>query len=219
MKLVTGIVCGALIIGCLTANAKEVLNVPKWAEEFKEIAEDGSPKDVDWQKEAKLGSKGNVKVFFDKKGNPEVYIIGRAPIVSFFNEVDAEDDADEEAEFKAKAAFAIWLTEKFSVKTVNDRKALVVEKGRSDSFGKSEKSKQGENVKITKRHAEQAASGCWRGMRKFAAKRTKNEYIVVWRWSLSEHRFANLVEMLTKDGRVGGNEGRGIETFDWTFRK
>ena len=76
MKTTTFLACAVLTLGCLFANASEVLNVPKWAEEFKEIAEKGSPKDVDWTNAANLGSAGNVRVFFDKKGNPEIYVIG-----------------------------------------------------------------------------------------------------------------------------------------------
>lgn len=195
MKLVTGIVCGALIIGCLTADAKEVLNVPKWAEEFKEIAEDGSPKDVDWKDVANLGSAGNVRVFFDKKGNPEIYLIGIAPVSTSLVAVRAEQLARKEAEIDAKAAFAMWLHERFSIKDEFNQKTLVVKKN-----GKNESS---EDRTVSKRHAEQFANASWRGMRKMEVVIKNNRCYVVWRWSLTEHSFAKMIEKLTKDG--GGN--------------
>ena len=217
MKTITGFACALLAIGCLTINAQEVLNVPKWAEEFKEIAEKGSPKDVNWEKAAKLGSKGNVYVFFDKKGNPEIYVIGKAPISSALIASDAEEDADEEAEFNAKAAFALWMSEHFAVKNTREKKVLTVRRGNKNADGNVTRSEQAEAVTISKRLAEQTANAQWRGMRKFAAKRTEKDFIVVWRWSLTEHKFARLIEMLTRDGNVGDKD-RKIETFDWTFR-
>ena len=213
----TIVVCLMMLAMCFIAGAEDVLNVPKWAEEFKELAEKGSPDKVDWTEAAKLGSKGNVRIFFDKKGNPEVYVIGRASLSAILDAVDAEDDADEAAEFNAKAAFAVWMKEHFRVKSVRDKKILLVTKGTQDSYGAVSKNKQAESVGIAKRQAEQTASAFWRGMRKYTAKRTNGEYIAVWRWSLTEQKFARLIEMLTRDGDQG-QSGRKIETFDWTFR-
>ena len=205
---------------CLAASvtfAAEALNVPPWAKDFESVVEKGSPKDVDWAEAAKLGGKGNVMVFFDEKGNPEIYVIGRASISAVLDAVDAEEEADEEAEFNAKEAFAVWMSEHFVVKNTRDRKILRVTSGSQDTNGAVTRSSKDEVVTIKKKYAEQAASATWRGMRKYAAKRTQKEYIAVWRWSLTEHKFAKLVEQLTRDGDTG-TDGRPIETFDWKTR-
>ena len=80
MKKMVWFACVVLALGSFSAAAAEVLNVPKWAEGFKEVAEKGSPEDVDWEEVANLGSNGNVRVFFDSKKNPEIYIIGESSI-------------------------------------------------------------------------------------------------------------------------------------------
>ena len=211
--------CGVAAF-CLAASATfaaDVLNIPAWAKDFESVAEKGSPKDVDWEEAAKLGSNGNVLVFFDEKGNPEIYVIGRASVSSVLNSVDAEEDADEDAEFNAKAAFALWMSERFVVKNVRDKKILRVTKGSSDGNGAVTKSSQDEAITIKKQHAEQTAAESWRGMRKYAAKRTRKEYIAVWRWSLTEHKFAKLIESLTRDGDTGDGD-RPVQTFDWKTR-
>jgi len=202
--------CGVLAL-CLATSATfsaEVLNVPKWAEEFKSVAEKGSPKDVDWNDAANLGSAGNVRVFFDEKGNPEIYVIGVAPVSTTLVAVRAEQFARKEAEINAKAAFAMWLHEHFAVKDEFDQKTLVVIKD-----GKSESS---EDRTVSKRHAEQCANASWRGMRVMKVVMKNNRCYTVWRWSLTEHAFAKLIEMLTKDGSVERRHDKKIKEGEWS---
>ena len=159
---------------------------------FDGIVETIPPKKIDWEKRVEFGSKGNVTVYADKDGIPtEVYVVGVAPVSTTLIATEAEEEAREEAEFSAKAAFALWMSESFSVKTVRDKKTLVVRKN-----GKEES----ESVSISKRHAEQMASAAWRGMSVYWHKRSNGRYTVVWRWSLTEQRLAKMVQMLTRDG-------------------
>ena len=164
----------------------------KRSSEFDGIMETIPPKKIDWKKRVEFGSKGNVTVYADKDGIPtEVYVVGVAPVSTTLIATEAEEEAREEAEFSAKAAFALWMSESFSVKTVRDKKTLVVRKN-----GKEES----ESVSISKRHAEQMASAAWRGMSVYWHKRSNGRYTVVWRWSLTEQRLAKMVQMLTRDG-------------------
>lgn len=164
----------------------------KRSSEFDGIVETIPPKKIDWEKRVEFGSKGNVTVYADKDGIPtEVYVVGVAPVSTTLIATEAEEEAREEAEFSAKAAFALWMSESFSVKTVRDKKTLVVRKN-----GKEES----ESVSISKRHAEQMASAAWRGMSVYWHKRSNGRYTVVWRWSLTEQRLAKMVQMLTRDG-------------------
>ena len=190
MKTTTFLACAVLTLGCLTANAdNNKITVPK---EYEGIAESIPPKKIDWEKRSEFGSKGNVTVYVDKDGIPtEVYVIGVAPVSTTLIAVEAEEDAQEEAEFKAKAAFALWMSEHFTVKNVREKKVLVVRKNGQE---------QSESVNISKQKAEQMASGAWRGMSVFWHKRSNGRYVAVWRWSVTEHRLAKMVEMLTRDG-------------------
>ncbi len=164
----------------------------KRSSEFDGIVETIPPKKINWEKRVEFGSKGNVTVYADKDGIPtEVYVVGVAPVSTTLIATEAEEEAREEAEFSAKAAFALWMSESFSVKTVRDKKTLVVRKN-----GKEES----ESVSISKRHAEQMASAAWRGMSVYWHKRSNGRYTVVWRWSLTEQRLAKMVQMLTRDG-------------------
>ncbi|MBE6393342.1 MAG: hypothetical protein E7044_04715 [Lentisphaerae bacterium] len=208
MKTQIYLMCVALTVGLLSLNAKEVLNIPKWAEEFKELAEKGSPKDVDWNDVANLGSAGNVRVFFDAKGNPEIYIIGIASVSTTLVAVRAEQFARKEAEINAKAAFAMWLHEHFAVKDEFDQKTLVAIKD-----GKRESS---EDRTVSKRHAEQCAKASWRGMRVMKVVMKSNRCYTVWRWSLTEHTFAKLIEILTKDGSGERQHDKKIKEGSWS---
>jgi len=204
------IACGvmALSLAASTAFAAEVLNVPKWAEEFKSIAEKGSPKDIDWGDVANLGSAGNVRVFFDEKGNPEIYVIGIAPVSTTLIAVRAEQFARKEAEINAKTAFAMWMQEHFAVKDEFDQKTLVViENGKNESS---------EDRTVSKRHAEQFANASWRGMRVMKVVMKNNRCYSVWRWSLTEHSFAKMIEMLTKDGSVERQHDQKIKEGEWS---
>lgn len=159
--------------------------------EFDGIAETTPPQKIDWQKRVEFGSKGNVTVYVDKNGIPtEVYVVGVAPVSTTLVAVEAEEEAREDAEFSAKAAFALWMSEHFTMKNIRDKKILVVRKN-----GKE----QSESISISKRHAEQMASAAWRGMSVFWHKRSNGRYIAVWRWSVTEKKLAKMVEMLTRD--------------------
>lgn len=209
--MLKNIIAGSVMALCLAASVTvgaDVLNVPKWAESFKEVAEKGSPKDVDWEDAANLGSAGNVRVFFDGKGNPEIYVIGIAPVSTTLVAVRAEQFARREAEINAKAAFAMWLHEHFAVKDEFDQKTLVVIKD-----GKSESS---EDRTVTKRHAEQLANASWRGMRVMKVVMKNNRCAVVWRWSLTEHSFARMIEILTKDGSADRQHDRKVKEGEWS---
>lgn len=183
----------ALCLGMSTTAAFAQSADPlKRSSEFDGIVETIPPKKIDWEKRVEFGSKGNVTVYADKDGIPtEVYVVGVAPVSTTLIATEAEEEAREEAEFSAKAAFALWMSESFSVKTVRDKKTLVVRKN-----GKEES----ESVSISKRHAEQMASAAWRGMSVYWHKRSNGRYTVVWRWSLTEQRLAKMVQMLTRDG-------------------
>ncbi len=195
MKKMVWFACVVLALGSFSAAAAEVLNVPKWAEGFKEVAEKGSPKDVDWEEVANLGSNGNVRVFFDSKKNPEIYIIGESSIPTTMNAVRAKEFARKEAEINAKAAFAKWLQEHFAVKEENERKTLVVIKG-----GQGGQSEGSEDRTLDKRLVTQFANAHWRGMRIMKVILKNNTCTSVWRWSLTEHTFAKMIEILTRDG-------------------
>ena len=176
------VLCFAMLTAVFAADAKN---------EFDGIAETVPPKEIDWAKRSEFGSKGNVTVYVDKNGTPtEVYVVGVAPISTTLVATEAEEEAREEAEFSAKAAFALWMSEHFSVKNVRDKKILVVRKNGEE---------QSESVSISKKHAEQMASAAWRGMSVFWHKRFGGRYTAVWRWSVTEQRLARMVEMLTRD--------------------
>ena len=177
------------------------------------IAETTPPKKIDWEKRVEFGSNGNVTVYVDKDGVPtEVYVVGVAPVSTTMIAVEAEEEAREEAEFNAKAAFAVWMSERFTVKTVRDKKVLVVRKNGQE---------QSETVSVSKRHAEQMASGAWRGMSVFWHKRSNGRYVAVWRWSVTEQKLAKMVEMLTRDGNPASLKRKAdmeVKDIDRTFR-
>lgn len=211
MKTITGFLCALLTVGCLTVNAAdEKRPVPK---EYEGIAESTPPKKINWEKRTEFGSKGNVTVYVDKNGIPtEVYVVGVAPVSTTLIAVEAEEDAREEAEFSAKAAFALWMSERFAVKNERDKKILIVRKNGKESS---------ESVTISKRHAEQMASAAWRGMSVFWHKRSNGRYIVVWRWSVTEQRLAKMVEMLTRDGDPASLKRKAdmeVKDIEGTFR-
>lgn len=190
MKATTCFVCAVLAVGCLTLNASDAKRLV--SKEYEGIVESTPPKKIDWEKRTQFRSKGNVTVYVDKDGIPtEVYVVGVAPVSTTLIAVEAEEEAAEEAEFNAKAAFALWMSERFAVKNEWDRKTLIVRKNGKESS---------ESVTISKRHAEQMASEAWRGMSVFWHKRANGRYIMVWRWSVTEQRLAKMVEMLTRDG-------------------
>ena len=211
MKKIACIACVMLTIGCFSASvAADKLPVPK---EYKGIAESTPPKKINWEKRTEFGSKGNVTVYVNRDGIPtEVYVVGIAPVSTTLAAVEAEEEAREDAEFNAKAAFALWMAERFTVKNVREKKILVVRKN-----GKE----QSESVSISKRHAEQMASAAWRGMSVFWHKRSNGRYIAVWRWSVTEQKLAKMVEMLTRDGDPASLKRKAdmeVKDIEGTFR-
>lgn len=211
MKRTACVACAVLTIGCFVAVvAEDKIPVPK---EYEGIAESTPPKKIDWEKRTEFGSKGNVTVYVDKNGIPtEVYVVGIAPVSTTLVAVEAEEEAREDAEFNAKAAFALWMSERFTVKNVRDKKVLVVRKNGQE---------QSESVSISKRHAEQMASAAWRGMSVFWHKRSNGRYIAVWRWSVTEQKLAKMVEMLTRDGDPASLKRKAdmeVKDIEGTFR-
>lgn len=211
MKFFVGCAVFVLIGGVWAAGAEKPSS--KLKSEFEGIAETTHPQKIDWEKRVEFGSKGNVTVYVDRDGIPkEVYVVGVAPVSTTLVAVEAEEDAREEAEFNAKAAFALWMSEHFAVKTVRDKKTLVVRKNGAE---------QSESVTISKRRAEQMASGAWRGMSIFWHKRTGGRYTAVWRWSVTEQRLAKMVEMLTRDADPASLKRKAdmnVKDIEGTFR-
>lgn len=200
----------ALVLAISMAMADET-SKPK--SEFDGIAETTPPKKIDWEKRVEFGSNGNVTVYVDKNGIPtEIYVVGVAPVSTTLVAVEAEQEAMEEAEFNAKAAFALWMSERFMVKNVRDKKIIVVRKNGEE---------QSESVTISKRHAEQMASAAWRGMSILWHKRSNGRYISVWRWSVTEQKLAKLVEMLTHDrspASLNREPDMEVKDIEGTFR-
>lgn len=164
-------------------------------DETPDIGEKIPPKKIDWLERSKFGSKGNVTVYINRQGIPyEVYVIGVAPISTTMVAVEAEEDAREEAEFNAKAAFAIWMHEHFAVKNEREKKTIVV---------RTNGEEQSETTSISKRKATQIAEGMWRGMSVYwtdMGKEQKGRCTMVWRWSIKESELARMVEILTQGG-------------------
>ena len=164
-------------------------------DETPDIGEKIPPKKIDWLERSKFGSKGNVTVYVNRQGIPyEVYVIGVAPISTTMVAVEAEEDAREEAEFNAKAAFAIWMHEHFAVKNEREKKTIVV---------RTNGEEQSETTAISKRKATQIAEGMWRGMSVYwtdMGAKQKGRCTMVWRWSIKESELARMVEILTQGG-------------------
>ncbi len=204
----------ALCLGMsATAAFAQLADPLKRCSEFDGIVETIPPEKIDWEKRVKFGSNGNVTVYADKNGVPtQIYVVGEAPVSTTLIATEAEEEAREEAEFSAKAAFALWMSENISVKNVRDKKTMVVRKN-----GKEES----ETVTIKKRHAEQMASAAWRGMSVYWHKRSNGRYTVVWRWSVTEQRLAKMVQMLTRDADPSSLKRKAdmdVEDIEGTFR-
>lgn len=190
---------------CLLSLSVFSVYVP---EEYEGIAESTPPKQIDWVKRSKAGSKGNVTVYVDKDGVPtEVYVIGRSDVPTTMTAIEAEDFAQEEAEFNAKAAFAIWMKENVVVVNKNDRKRVVIRTNGTESSVTDNK---------YERKAQQIADGMWRGMSVYAHQLVNQQYISVWRWSVKEQHLAKIVEILTRDGNAV-EPNRNVEEIPFTF--
>ncbi len=173
-----------------------------------DIAEQKSPREIDWLKRSKRGSHGNVTCYVDKDGIPTaVFVIGVAPISTTMIAVEAEDEAQSEAEANAKEAFALWMQEFVSVENVREQKRLIVRTNGKESS---------ETETKTMRKFTQTANAQWRGMSLFADSAKDGRYVAIWRWSVKEQELAKMVEALTRDESPEINIGRGKgRKVDW----
>ena len=175
-------------------------SAPDFLVKFEGVAEKTPPDEIDWKERAKLGDTGNVTVYVENDMPTEVYVIGVAAIPTTMGTVRAEQFAHRQAEMKAKASFALWMKEHFSVSFGTTNKTLVITTGDSGTpDGIREKS---EDRMMTTENATQFATATWRGMRvvKVFQDAEKSQRVEVWRWSVQEHQLARIVEMLTRDG-------------------
>lgn len=174
-----------------------------------DIAEKKDPKQIDWIKRSKRGSRGNVTCYVDKDGVPTaVFVIGVAPVSTTMIAVEAEEEAHFEAESNAKEAFALWMHEFVSVENVREKKTLVV---RTDGEEHSETETK------NKRVFTQTAEASWRGMSVFADALKDGRYISIWRWSVQEQELAHMVEQLTQD--KDPNSVKKDRKTDWTVEE
>ncbi len=176
-----------------------------------DIAEKKDPKQIDWIKRSKRGSRGNVTCYVDKDGVPTaVFVIGVAPVSTTMIAVEAEEEAQFEAETNAKEAFALWMHEFVSVENVREKKTLVV---RTDGEEHSETETK------TKRIFTQTAEASWRGMSIFADALKDGRYVAIWRWSVQEQQLAHMVELLTQDRDPNSVLGKKDRKTDWTVEE
>lgn len=178
-----------------------------------DIAETKPPKEIDWVKRSKRGSRGNVTCYVDKDGVPTaVFVIGVAPVSTTMVEAEAREEAQFEAETNAKEAFALWMHEFISVENVREKKTLVV---RTDGEEHSETETK------NKRVFTQTANASWRGMSLFADMLKNGEYVSIWRWSVKEQELARMVELLTQDedaGKLKRKANFDLEEREFSFR-
>lgn len=187
------------------------------------IAEKKNPKEIDWAKRAKHGSRGNVTCYVDNDGVPTaVFVVGIGALPKTMDDVDAEEEAQLEAEANAKEAFAIWVAERLSVRHIRNKRTLVVKTG-TDGENHS-RSDESEAVTKRERVFEQSASVFTRGMSLFGSMLKDGRYIAVWRWSVQEQQLAKMVEMLSNDEdprSVKGGKDRktyNVEEREFSFR-
>lgn len=171
------------------------------------LFETKDPKNIDWMKRSKRGSRGNVTCYADKDGVPTaVFVIGVAPVSKTMIAVEAEEEAQFEAESNAKEAFAIWMKECLSVENVREKQTLIVRTNGEETS---------ETETKVKRKFTQMASAQWRGMSIFADALKDGRYIQIWRWSVKEQELAKMVETLTRDGSVDEVKGKKDRKVDW----
>ena len=176
-----------------------------------DIAEKKDPRKIDWMKRAQRGSRGNVTCYVDDKGVPTaVFIVGVAPVSKTMIAVEAEEEAQFEAETNAKEAFALWLQEHISIKNTREKKMLVV---RTDGEEKSETETKVKRVFV------QTASAQWRGMSIYADALRDGRYVAIWRWSVKEQEMARMVELLTQDESADSVLGKKNRKVDWNVKE
>lgn len=176
-----------------------------------DIAEKKSPREIDWIKRSRRGSRGNVTCYVDTNGVPTaVYIIGVAPVSKTLIATEAEEEAQFEAETNAKEAFALWMQECVSVENVREKKTLIV---------RTNGEEQSETETKVKRVFTQTASAQWRGMSIFADSLKDGRYVAIWRWSVKEQEIAKMVEMLTNDESPDSVLGKKERKVDWKVKE
>ena len=176
-----------------------------------DIAEKKDPRKIDWMKRAERGSRGNVTCYVDTNGVPTaVFVIGVAQVSKTLVAVTAERLACREAETYAKEAFALWMKEYVSVKSVLEHKTLVVRTNGEEAS--EEETKDG--TVFT-----QITSAQWRGMSLFADALKDGRYVSIWRWSVKEQELAKMVEMLTKDESPDSVLGKKDRKVDWKVKE
>lgn len=176
-----------------------------------DIAEKNDPRKIDWLKRSQRGSRGNVTCYVDKDGAPTaVFVIGVAPVSKTMIAVEAEDEAQFEAEANAKEAFALWMKEFVSVDNTRETKRIII---RTDGKESSETETK------TKRAFTQTASAQWRGMSLYADSLKDGRYVAIWRWSVKEHELAKWVEMLTRDEAPDSEAGKKERKVDWKVQE
>lgn len=176
-----------------------------------DIAEKKDPRKIDWMARSKRGSRGNVTCYVDTNGVPTaVFVIGVAQVSKTLVAVTAERLACREAEAYAKEAFALWMKEYVSVKSVLEHKTLVVRTNGEETS--EEETKDG--TVFT-----QITSAQWRGMSLFADALKDGRYVSIWRWSVKEQELAKMVEMLTKDESPDSVLGKKDRKVDWKVKE
>ena len=176
-----------------------------------DIAERKNPREIDWMKRAQRGSRGNVTCYVDKDGAPTaVYVIGVAPISKTMIAVEAEDEAQFEAEANAKEAFALWMKEYVTIDNVREMKRLVVRLNGEETS---------ETTTESKRKFIQTANAQWRGMSLYADAQKDGRYVAIWRWSVKEQELARMVEQLTRDESLDSVKGKKDRKVDWKVKE
>ncbi len=161
-------------------------------------AETVPPEEIDWQTVTEAGS--NIKFWVDKKGTPTIVCFtGMAYVPRTMVPIEARQFAYDTAEENAKAAFATWMKENFTIATSTENKSMIVIAGNGTEGSTISRSEESETSIKRKKVIERFAQGQWRGIRKiWHHLNDKNEYYAVYRWSVKESELARLVEQLTR---------------------
>lgn len=156
------------------------------------------PHEIDWNKRVEFGRAGNITYYLNDDGSPkEIYVVGVAAISPTLNSVEAQEEASEEAELNAKAAFAYWLKENMTFRNSRDKKTLVVRTGTTVGEKVIHK-EQGETTIISKSEAERMATAMWRGVTAFWYKCENGKYAAVWKWSVESQKAAQAIQNFMK---------------------
>lgn len=176
-----------------------------------DISEKKDPRQINWMKRSLRGSRGNVTCYVDKDGVPTaVFVIGVAPVSKTMIAVEAEEEAQYEAESNAKEAFALWMHEFTTVENNREKKTLIVRSNGDETS---------ETTTKVERKFTQTASASWRGMSLWADSLENGRYVAIWRWSVKEQDLARIVEMLTQDKSLDSELGKKERKVDWKLKE